>query len=1461
MQENIAHLYEHGPTQYERGRAIEDAATSLPLRVESKKQVAKPGQRAVMPDGTIIKLSDAGKWEPVDADTPTPEPRPEPLATKPQGGPLEPAVEEEGGGLIDMIAKALQPVDTYLGGIGAPDGYGYSDTGEYVRLPKKRPMYVSPDAENWMAGNSNADAPLPADQRPEPERPFFTLENYLYGEMGRDILQDVPSQLAKGAATAPEDLFNMLYAKPLSAVGWPGAQGLSQSLDNTSEQRASAINDYLPSAEHDTGASELLANLAQFAGAGVTGGVGGANIAKKAGAVGKSLGDRVTRQGAEVSGATAAETLAHSPDQTTLSEGIGLVDENQSPSNTRTLAAIEGLIGNIAGELGMAGAKQVAGKMAPKADDLATKADADLDADLEDVVPVQEKPSRVANYNAARAKQKEDQALLKAEQQTLDVDSPNSTAQQQIDLPLEQPKPKPDQVAKQEELLPDDGQSTLFPKGPQAAEPLTTPKPAEQPKLPEAPDKPVKTVATRGQGENFAKTQQARTGDLYEVTKNPNGKGHVVKRRPVKLYSMPFADPAIIKQSAPELMNGAVAGTVGNYYATGELGFSPEFFAAGVLGTTLGYRTPVTGSGKTVFGKNSLAEVARGKLGEGLKKAAPSLHKTNGVDEVLHDRINKARVELDMWKADAIKMAKHINKNFSKEEREMMSDWIEQQYVPDGATAKRGGLNAIDSRVKEQAELLSKHSDEMGQKLVDYGMLSKEAYDGLKGRYLHRYYQNTDDKRKNWWNPLVKQKLKADYAKGRGTFNTISANGMKKGDKVTQMSDPASGKVVYARSDGQKNTLAAKGYIEGRQFEVKSVTNGKASIHADYNIVQRQQMKEIRDASYRSARGEMEAAHDLVYGKLFAELAEDPKWASNVEKEGWKQLPAGKISGTGTPGNDFNGVNTYGKLAGKWVHPDVERAITTARKPWTDEEIGGLNKAFHAYKGLLTAWKVGKTAYNPATHMNNITSNAIMGMLTGTITPTSINQARKALKNDEALMEAQAAGLSIGKGHQYSEEAARLTKEVDDLDPELDQRGFLIKMYDAFLDNPVTGLYQYEDDIFKMASYLKLKGDGLSPEEAVKETHKYFFDYSDLPPGAQIIRDTAIPFVSYAYKVAPAMAEIAATRPHALIGLFGALGGINMMSYGYMYGDGASEQEALERDNKPAWQQGGPGGLYDVRLPWNKKDQARPGEDRAMYANIRNMVPGGGLLDFTNNSEFGPSLWPQVFGSVFGANPVVNTFVSTVALEKDLYFGKDIYPYPDVDILDGDWDWRREENIKALVQFTARQFAPGFMYSTNKILSASLPDSVKDSGLGEFMGWNGTDFAGRQLQTWQTIAGAMGLKTNEMTVSEAEDFVLSSLRKRMRDAKTGVMKASRSQKGTPGQIRSRKQKARAHLKAEQKNTNEVRQGKKALRDAAPASALPESQRSLGGTIKKALTPRGPLTDRIGDLFKPGQPDA
>lgn len=526
----------------------------------------------------------------------------------------------------------------------------------------------------------------------------------------------------------------------------------------------------------------------------------------------------------------------------------------------------------------------------------------------------------------------------------------------------------------------------------------------------------------------------------------------------------------------------------------------------------------------------------------------------------------------------------------------------------------------------------------------------------------------------------------------------------------------------------------------------------------------------------------------------------------------WVRVPETKIPGTQ--------VLKYGTLAGRFVEGPVWNEIRQVTEG--DFRLGG-----PTWNKLLGLWKLSKTALSPGVHTNNIMANMVMADWHN-VQPGHVAKALRVLlaaseQDGKGALGKAGRGLEKVAGIKDTEAAREIlnryrdsggdvgmwaTNELarDQLTPLLEQleaevRGLAVpgasqqvgvmaalqlalqrkfpEAYQALKGSkPVKiggneaskliDLYQAEDDVFRLAAWLRAKEEGQSDADAGDAARTSFLDYQINAPWIQAMRSTAWPFISFTYRGLPMLLETAGKKPHKLLKLMLLAGAVNAM--GTMLAGGDDDEEDRVRRMLPDEKAGKVWGMVPklIRMPWN--DQ----HGNPVFLDIRRWIPLGDIADVgQGHAAFGvpPSLMPGGPLAVFGE----------LWANKSAFTGQPI-------TLETDSATEKAGKVMGHLYRTAVPNLPG------------VPGTYATQGIEDAI--NGkTDVFGREGSVMQALASSLGVKVG----GYAPDVLEANL----------TMKVKKEADEIMAQVRSAaRQEARKGITAEEYKDIEAKQVKK-----------------------------------------------
>jgi hypothetical protein len=464
-------------------------------------------------------------------------------------------------------------------------------------------------------------------------------------------------------------------------------------------------------------------------------------------------------------------------------------------------------------------------------------------------------------------------------------------------------------------------------------------------------------------------------------------------------------------------------------------------------------------------------------------------------------------------------------------------------------------------------------------------------------------------------------------------------------------------------------------------------------------------------------------------------------------------------------------VEAYGALAGKYLPGPVWSAMTDMadRKPLV---------SFRAYNASMRWFKKSKTVYNPGTHITNIASNVTLAMMHDIPVSTIASAAKLFTKyelNAKSLTPSELAIMSqfMNSGAMLGDYSSAEVKEAiykawnenlaQPTDTSLMQR---LKMFTGYekskaqmgvalaakagnkLDSIASELYAAEDNVFRLAAFMKKVGE--LQERSGEKTpttenfndagtfaRKAFLDYDIDSKAVRIARQSFLPFVSWTYAIAPVMGRIALHQPWKIANVLAAY---YLIDVAMASAAGDDDEETRKRGPKEIRERMfGIGPYMHIRIPFMGD------ENNPVYYRLGDYVPMASAAKGLPNGFMGQSWIP---GAITPSGPIVSAIAGLV-VGVNPYTGKSLNQPTDT-------EWQKFKN--------AAKFAYDIV--TPPAISSTQLKAVNDI-LDEKTGITGAPVSNL------AIARTFGLKMYDYDVIESEavqDIVSKRVEREFKDA-------------------------------------------------------------------------------------------
>ncbi|WP_148224947.1 DUF6782 family putative metallopeptidase [Nitratifractor salsuginis] len=502
---------------------------------------------------------------------------------------------------------------------------------------------------------------------------------------------------------------------------------------------------------------------------------------------------------------------------------------------------------------------------------------------------------------------------------------------------------------------------------------------------------------------------------------------------------------------------------------------------------------------------------------------------------------HEARDAAQAAKQAAAKKAANIHhalKQLPEDSRVKLHEYIVGDIPPE----------AVPPKIRQIGDNIRATVREIGDQLVQNGIVPQEAIDAWGENYLKRIYEPhfLKDKAQQIANRLTKPVMKR-----RGKVMEVTRGQLER-MHVSGEIDPE---------------LVGKPLKEGG-IEIRKLPNGKYEVRRDWTKAEREEMGEIKDAAVTIPNTIVHMHQLLENAKLLKEIAHidgavlTPDIAKQFSPEelaekGYRKLPADP---------------RFGALFGQWVRKDVADDVTYLNDTILERYLGSDNEVVKGAGKLLNLWKKAKTVWNIPTHFNNLTSNMFLMHLAG-LNPADIaknlgsagKMMIKAKRMNELEKKEVLNALSRGERQELSglrnelkyyreaENAGLLNtsylEDMGGLGNDFRERGTLGKV-----DEPLSKFYQAEDAVNKLAMFKFLREQGWDVKEARKAVESVMPDYSrPMAKGWRALRDAGIsPFIAWTYFTFPKMVRMLASKRGAIQAAtaLGALYGFSKLATG-----------------------------------------------------------------------------------------------------------------------------------------------------------------------------------------------------------------------------------------------------------------------------------------------------------------------
>lgn len=427
---------------------------------------------------------------------------------------------------------------------------------------------------------------------------------------------------------------------------------------------------------------------------------------------------------------------------------------------------------------------------------------------------------------------------------------------------------------------------------------------------------------------------------------------------------------------------------------------------------------------------------------------------------------------------------------------------------------------------------------DVGQKLVDRGLISEDTYEANKGAYLPQLYLRSLLKDSEWVAlGTGKRPSTMGYTKGRKLAWELDTDGkVHLRDKETGQALPddvalSLGPIVHP------GYLAAKGY--GTQMRDVALLDWLAQISKHDEWILPKSLVEFNGKRMTPFFLKAEAARIMDQATYYdeADRTKAMELAMRMNKAATEALNG--LDFDHTEFKQMPNTKRYGMLRGlivrKEIYDDIVGAtnISTGDMSVAEKLLGAGGLATRATQW----WKWAKVAANPPSQVRNFVSNAVLLHLSGVPfhrVPQRIIEAIKDIRaNGEYWKVAKKYGVT--ESTFAVKELPRIDRELLDIKAQAAGKYSWAQVHKLFgrMVDWTGDIYQLSEAVFKTAKIMDEMKKGKSESDAALEAQKWLFDYSLVSPSVRYLRNAPIgaPFLTFATKALPRMLEVAVKHP------------------------------------------------------------------------------------------------------------------------------------------------------------------------------------------------------------------------------------------------------------------------------------------------------------------------------------------
>lgn len=330
-------------------------------------------------------------------------------------------------------------------------------------------------------------------------------------------------------------------------------------------------------------------------------------------------------------------------------------------------------------------------------------------------------------------------------------------------------------------------------------------------------------------------------------------------------------------------------------------------------------------------------------------------------------------------------------------------------------------------------------------------------------------------------------------------------------------------------------------------------------------------------------------------------------------------------------------------------------------------QVSSPNKLYLAGEGMIPTHN---TVYNPGTHVRNVMGNLLFAQMAGVNPATNAKYFREGikilLKGGPLLEELYQEGVLGGDflTAELRQDLAAMLPEMT-TEPGDDVWFKLAATVDRIVHRTgakqakrlIEAAYTMEDEMFKVAAYLKAKATGMTSKEAAAHTRKWFPYYDQIGTSSAIraLRRGPMPFFSFQREALRILANAAKERPASLAFALAAPAILSAISAALLGLDDDDEKDIWKtamRGKGKFFGRNTP--MFSILLP------NRSTEGRLQQFDLTNVMPFASLLGSRMEIDNGTPAWQQWALELITSSPITGIPLE-MAFNTDTFSNRPIW--------------------------------------------------------------------------------------------------------------------------------------------------------------------------------------------------------